>query len=910
LNVKRGVETTVETLDGLARRILREGWYAPSARLEREGGDAVLRARWAPFWAAPGLRQAEAATAEPVDREAVELLVDAAVRASLSPELREEAFRALHPRYGVPHTPLERWAYGLLHAEEEPPALPDWLADDVAEWHRAIVREASVADVRAAFALLEPETADGAWLLVPGLQDAGDERRFVPARDVWRRTERDPAFGGRVFRDAHERLARGIAEAAERFPPLARLRAADAGCALTEAEALDFLESGAAALERLGFAAIVPAWWEAPPPLEAAVHYREARGAGEYGGAEPYADAADAAPTFGFDTLMSYRRELLLGGAPISEEEWLRLTERETALLFRRGRWLRLRAADRRAGARFFREPLEGEANAAEALRAALAVDAADADGAAVPVRRWSGGARLERLVAGLRDASRGGAALETPAALQGELRDYQRRGFTWLARMRELGLGACLADDMGLGKTVQWIAYALHVVARRDTGEAARPLLLVCPTSVLGNWQRELERFAPSLAVYFHYGPERARSAAAFRQAAENADIVLTSYSTALRDRKLFGATPWDAVTLDEAQYVKNSGAQLTRFVRTLPSAHRIALTGTPVENRLSDLWSIFEFLNPGFLGSERSFRKAFGDGLERSGAGAAADTASAERLHALVRPFLLRRMKSDASVIADLPDKIEQTSYCGMTERQAAMYTAALERMAEQLKRADGIRRRGVILSTITKLKQICNAPEQALRERSLRAGASGKLMRLEELVRESLDEEGRCIVFTQYATMATLLQSYLEARLGCEVGVMIGKTPRKDRETLVERFQEAADGPKVLVLSLKTGGFGLNLTRANRLVHYDRWWNPAAERQATDRAYRIGQTRTVEVWKLVTKGTLEESIEKLLESKERLADDVVGTGEQWITEYSDEQLNELLALRRQVILSEDET
>ena len=833
------------------------------------------------------------------------------MRSSFSPELRESAFRALHPRYGVPHTPLEKWAYGLVQGEGEPPALPDWFADDVEDWHRSLGREASVANVRAAFLLLEPETEAGAWRLVPGLQAADDERLFVAARDVWRRTERDPAFGGREFPDAQERLARGIAAAAERVPPLRRYRPAEAGVALTEAEALDFLESGAAALERLGFAAPLPRWWEAPAPLEAAVHYREAPTTAAWD-SESASDGGDglAAPTLGFDTLMSYRKELLLGGAPISEAEWRRLTERDTALLFREGRWLRLRASDRRAGARFFREPLEGEASAAEALRAALAAGASgtdEANAASVPVRQWSGSARLERLVAGLREASGGASALvETPAALQGELRDYQQRGYAWLVRMRELGLGACLADDMGLGKTVQWIAYALHVVAGREPNGPRRPLLLVCPTSVLGNWQRELERFAPSLTVYFHYGPDRARTAAAFRQAACSADLMLTSYTTALRDRKLLGATPWDAVTLDEAQYVKNSGAQLTRFIRTLPSAHRIALTGTPVENRLSDLWSIFEFMNPGFLGGERAFRKAFGEGADRAGAA----PASAERLHTIVRPFLLRRMKSDPTVIGDLPDKIEQTSYCGMTERQAAMYTAALERMADQLKRAEGIRRRGVILSTITKLKQICNAPEQALRERSLRAGASGKLLRLEELLRESLDNGGRSIVFTQYATMATLLQDYLAARLDCEVGVMIGKTPRKERESLVERFQTAEDGPQVLVLSLKTGGFGLNLTRANRLVHYDRWWNPAAERQATDRAYRIGQTRTVEVWKLVTKGTLEESIEKLLESKERLADDVIGTGEQWITEYSDEQLNELLSLRRLVLLSEEET
>ena len=884
--------------EGLVRRIAREGWYVPFVERD-EDGDA--RSRWAPAWGAPRLREAMAALPETPDRSAIALRVDAAVRRSLAPELKEAAFRSLEPRYGVPHTPLEKWAYGLVCEEANRPALPDWFADDVEDWHRELAGRAGAASYRVAFALLEPETAYGDWLLVPGLEDA-DDGAFVPAGDVWASAEPNPTLAGRVFEGAHERLSLGLAEAAQRFAPIGRLNVARALIALSEEEAIEFLERGAAALERLGFAAVLPAWWDDPAPLEAAVHYEAlpAR-ADEAAGAPPAAPSADA-PPLGFDALMSYRMELLLGGAPIAESEWRRLTERETAVLFRDGRWVRLRTADRRAGDRFFREARSGTTTAAEAMRMALAAEGA---GGAVesgkpPVRRWSADARLARLVTGLRSAG-AAAALETPEELQGELRDYQRRGFTWLVRMRELGLGACLADDMGLGKTVQWIAYALHATAS-GLRVSGRPLLLVCPTSVLGNWQRELERFAPSLRVCFHYGPGRLQGAA-FAEAAGKCDVVLTSYSTSLRDRKTLGALAWDAVTLDEAQYVKNSGAQLTKFIRTLPSAHRIALTGTPVENRLSDLWSIFEFLNPGYLGSERGFRRAFGDGAERT-----ADPAASERLHRLVKPFLLRRLKTDPTVIDDLPDKIEQTSYCGMTERQAALYAATLERMADQLKRAEGIRRRGVILSTITRLKQICNAPEQALRERALRPGTSGKLLRLEELLREAVENGERSIVFTQYAAMAALLAPYLAERLGGAVGLMSGKTPRKERESMIASFQEAEDGPRILVMSLKTGGFGLNLTRASRIVHYDRWWNPAAERQATDRAYRIGQTRTVEVWKLVTKGTLEESIEKLLEGKEKLADDVVGSGEKWLTEYSDEQLGELLALRRQVILSED--
>lgn len=888
----------MDHLQELASRIVDEGWLVPSVWTEQLHDGAAVYARWVPLWKEPKLMEAmQTLGIGPADREKITALADKLAKDRVPAAVKEEAFRSLHPRYGMPHTPLERWAYGLLHAEEEPAELPDWLAEDILNWQEGLEQKLQVADYRVAFVLLSPDTADGNWLLVPGLQAEDDASLFVSAAEVWRTSGMHPLFQGRQFPFASERLAEGLAAAAEHFGCLHRHAIGQAACELTEAEAFEFIDSASGELERCGLAAIVPEWWEDAAPLELAVQFQPL--AEQQTQADIQEGGGDG---IGFNTLLAFRKELLLGGAPISEDEWRQLTDGEREAVFHGGRWLRLRSRERTQGARFFREEPEGQMTVAEALRTVLATGGGNgkANQDSLPVARWRGGDRLAQLVAGLRGV-KGSQLLEVPATLQGELRDYQERGFTWLARMRELGLGACLADDMGLGKTVQWIAYALYMTERHKKGLRKRPLLLLCPTSVLGNWQRELERFAPSLAVYFHYGPDRLKGDAFVREA-ERCDIVLTSYSTALRDRKELAGMQWDAVTLDEAQYVKNSGAQLTRFIRTLPSRHRIAMTGTPVENRLSDLWSIFEFINPGFLGSERSFRKAFGDGLEGT-----ASPAAAERLHQLIQPFVLRRLKTDESVIRDLPDKIEHTSYCGLTERQAELYTLALERMTDQLRRAEGMKRRGVILSTITKLKQICNSPEQALRERTLRPGSSGKLLRLEELLKESLDDDGRCLIFTQYATMAQLLHHYLSSLLDCEVGVMTGQTPRKDRETLVERFQTAQDGPKVLVLSLKTGGFGLNLTRANRLIHYDRWWNPAAERQATDRAHRIGQTRIVEVWKLVTKGTLEEAIEKLLESKRQMAEDVVGTGERWLTEYSDEQLHELLALRKQVILSE---
>ncbi|MCI3922409.1 DEAD/DEAH box helicase [Paenibacillus sp. TRM 82003] len=884
----------------LADIIINEGWFAPSVRPESTDDGDALRARWLPIWAEPRLKTLLAtercASASLSD---VEDQVDRLVRERLSDATKAEAFRSLDPRYGVPHTPLEKWVHALLVDEERPPELPDWLEEDVAEWHRELELELRSAPYRVGFVLIEPAAEDGKWFLAYGLQATDDPRHWVPGRDVWRREEADPTFEGRVFAAAQERLSEGLSIAAERYAPLSRATAERDFVPVSLEEAVDLLESGAAMLEAVGFAVLLPPWWEDASPFEAAVTYgmkERTISPANAGTLEP----SDTPVRIGFDTLMTYRKELMLQGAPISEDDWRRLSERDAPLLFFGGRWARLGKNERRAADRFFRETRDGQLTAAEAMRAALTIDASATAEGTVPIRRWQADAPFARLIGRLKQAAVE-TLLDAPPTLQGELRDYQQRGYSWLVRMRELGFGVCLADDMGLGKTVQWIAYALHTIEHMPT-EERRPLLLLCPTSVLGNWQRELERFAPSLAVYFHYGADRAKGEKLRKLAAAH-DVTLTSYSTALRDRRSIGGMRWSAITLDEAQYVKNSNAQLTKFIRTLEADHRIAMTGTPVENKLSDLWSIFEFMNPGFLGGERGFRRMFGDGAERT-----EGDATNGRLQRLVQPFLLRRLKTDERVIRDLPEKIEQTSYCGLTARQAALYTATLERMETQLRQSDGMRRRGVILSAITRLKQICNAPEQALREGTLQSGASGKLIRLEELLQEAVEFDRRSIVFTQYASMVQLLRPYLERRLGCEVGAMTGQTPRKDRERLVERFQQEEDGPRVLVLSLKTGGFGLNLTRATRLIHYDRWWNPAAERQATDRAYRIGQTRTVEVWKLVTKGTLEESIEKLLEHKERLADGVVGTGERWITEYDDEQLSELLSLRRQMILEEE--
>jgi SNF2 family DNA or RNA helicase len=460
--------------------------------------------------------------------------------------------------------------------------------------------------------------------------------------------------------------------------------------------------------------------------------------------------------------------------------------------------------------------------------------------------------------------------------------------------------LGACLADDMGLGKTIQTIALLLKEKER--LGSLPAPTLLVCPTSVVTNWEREIRRFTPSLSTMVHQGPSRLRGEA-FMQAAGQVDMVLSSYALVRQDAEVLGSISWLGVILDEAQNIKNPSAKQTQAVRKLEADFRLALTGTPVENRLSELWSIMHFLNPGYLGSQQTFRSNFALPIERY-----SDQEATVRLKRLVGPFILRRVKSDPGVIQDLPEKVETKVYCHLTEEQATLYQAVVEDAMKQVESSDGMQRRGHVLSMIMQLKQICNHPVQYLhqvqkngRPNDELVERSGKLERLTAMLEEILAEEDRALIFSQFTEMGQLLADYLPAALGCGIAFLHGGVPAKGRDKLIARFQEDQHGPPIFILSLKAGGTGLNLTRANHVFHFDRWWNPAVEDQATDRAFRIGQKRNVQVHKFVTVGTMEEMIDDMIENKKKLAEAIVGRGEAWLTEMSTEQLGELVRLRK---------
>ncbi len=455
------------------------------------------------------------------------------------------------------------------------------------------------------------------------------------------------------------------------------------------------------------------------------------------------------------------------------------------------------------------------------------------------------------------------------------------------------------VANGILCHNTIQLITLLLHEREKRTAPEMLPgPTLLICPMSIVGNWHKELQRFAPSLDVMIHYGPERL-SDEAFAEEARRHAVVITTYVLALRDKEHLSVVDWENIVIDEAQNIKNETAKQTQAIKQLQGKYKIALTGTPVENRLSELWSIMEFLNPGYLGTGTDFRQSFAIPIERYH-----NAERSQTLKKLVQPFMLRRLKTDKTIIQDLPDKMEMNVFCNLTQEQASLYEAVVKDMMEKIEQSDGIERRGLILAALMKLKQVCNHPAHFLSDRSSLARRSGKLARLEEMVEEVLEGGEKALIFTQFAEMGDLLQQYLEERFGCEVLFLHGSTPKKQRDMMVQRFQEEQRGAPLFILSLKAGGVGLNLTAANHVFHFDRWWNPAVENQATDRAFRIGQKKNVQVHKFVCVGTLEERIDQMIEQKKELAESIVGSGENWLTEMSTEQLKSLFRLSREAV------
>ncbi|MEM6839122.1 MAG: DEAD/DEAH box helicase [Cyanobacteria bacterium P01_C01_bin.120] len=794
-----------------------------------------------------------------------------------------------------PDLPLREWIEALSSngdpTIESSAIAAARLRDALSTWTTPLQSSTDQNRFRVCFRLEPPENGDEVWHLGYYLQSRDDETFLVAADTLWDYPVDQAMIDGQTIPHPQESLLGGLGRAA-RFSDVVReslQQRRPSRVPLDPAQTFVFLKMTLSRLRDSGFGVALPPGLESPSEdnrlgiqVAAAAPNRKER------------------QRLGLKSLLNVEWELSLAGKKLSQKDFEKLVAQETPLLEVDGQWVELRPQDIRTARDFFkRRNTPIELSVEDALRLSTG-DTQVID--KLPVVKFEASGILQELITTLTEGNQSLEPISEPEGFAGKLRPYQARGVSWLVFLEQWGLGACLADDMGLGKTIQLIAFLL-TMKQRDL--LADPVLLVCPTSVLGNWEREIHKFGPELKVLMHHGDKRSH-AAAFARKARGSNIVLTSYALAQRDLKDFERVEWLGVVLDEAQNIKNPDAKQSKAVRQIEAQFQIALTGTPVENRLAELWSIMDFLNPGYLGPKNFFQKRFATPIERYG-----DTASLKTLRSLVQPFILRRLKTDRTIIQDLPEKQEMTIFCSLSEEQAQLYQATVEQALRDIEAAEGVQRRGQILGLLTKLKQICNHPAQFLKEaqKQLLVGRSGKLLRFDEMVEELLDEGDRALIFTQFAEWGKLLQAHLETAFKQETLFLYGSTSKTKREVMVDRFQQDPNGPRLFILSLKAGGVGLNLTRANHVFHFDRWWNPAVENQATDRAFRIGQTKNVQVHKFVTSGTLEEKIHDMIESKQAMAEQVVGAGEQWLTELDTDALRNLLLLDRTAIIDDSE-
>ena len=825
-------------------------------------------------------------TTDPLIRNFLEMLLDAQVRsvahsnelADATPLSKDLPLREWFDALGAPDSHFESTPTGVVRLND---AINTWTAplQNLAD---------SVHGFRTCFSLTPPPAGELNWTLEYGLQAIDDSNFKVDAKTIWQHPTNTLICQGREIEFPQETLLGGLGRATRLYEPIKEtlVEQSPTERTLDPIEAYQFIKASAWQLQDSGFGVILPDSLVDPSKV----------GASRLG-LQISASAPPKQQRLGLQSLLNFQWDLSVGGQVLTKAEFEELITQGTPLVEINGQWVELRPQDVRAAKEFF-EKRKGQTKLSveEALRISTGdnqlIDK-------LPVVKFDASGKLDELITTMTTGNQSLTPMAEPEGFEGQLRPYQAKGVSWLSFLEQWGLGACLADDMGLGKTIQLIAFLLYLKQEEALGG---PVLLVCPTSVLSNWQREVKKFGPELNTLIYHGDKRPKGSALVK-ATKKLDLVITSYTLVQRDLKDLKKVEWRGMVLDEAQNIKNPSAKQSLAVREVESEFRIALTGTPVENRLSELWAIMDFLNPGYLGPLNFFKRRFATPIEKYG-----DTDSLKTLRSLVQPFILRRLKTDRTIIQDLPDKQEMTVFCGLTAEQASLYQKLVDDTLGEIDEATGVKRRGMILALLVKLKQICNHPAQFLKQESLgRYGRSGKLQRLDEMLEEVIAEGDRALIFTQFAEWGKLLSSHLEHRLGTHTQFLYGSTSQANREEMVDRFQLDPNGPKIFILSLKAGGVGLNLTRANHVFHFDRWWNPAVENQATDRAFRIGQTKNVQVHKFVTTGTLEERINDMINSKKALAEQVVGAGEQWLTELDTDQLRNLLLLDRDAVIDE---
>ena len=783
----------------------------------------------------------------------------------------------------------DQWLYALRSPDgvmEGDEAELAQFAAQVHDWQRPIFISTAT-PFRLCFRLEEPDGngegryGRGSWNVRYLLQAADDPSLLIPAKGAWNAKGQKLSILKRGGFNAQEYLLSSLGQASGICPRIeASLRAtAPEGYGLDSTGAYDFLTQKASVLEQAGFGVLLPAWWTGKGTKLRLSARTDVKSPKMQGGS-----------VLSLDSIVQFNWQMALGDERLSFEELKALAELKQPLVKVRGQWVQLSAEEIQAALAFWKKKAADEGTVREIVQMALGagrvLDGIAFDG--VTATGW-----IADFLAQL-EGHTGFEEFPAPGGFRGTLRPYQVRGYSWLTFLHRWGLGACLADDMGLGKTIQ----ALALIQQDWESNGKRPVLLVCPMSVVGNWQKEASRFTPDLPVMVHHGIARTKGVA-FKKEAMKQAMVISSYALLHRDFGTLKDVAWSGVILDEAQNIKNPETKQARAARALTADYRIALTGTPVENNIGDLWSIMEFLSPGFLGTQTDFKRTFFVPIQANH-----NPEAVRWLKRLTGPFILRRLKTDKAIISDLPEKMEMKVFCTLTKEQASLYAAVVKEATPELDSAEGIQRRGLILAMLSKLKQVCNHPAHFLGDNSAIPGRSGKLTRLTEMLEEVIEVEDRALVFSQFAEMGEILRRHLQETFGREVLFLHGAVPKQRRDRMVERFQADGDGPQIFILSLKAGGTGLNLTRASHVFHFDRWWNPAVENQATDRVFRIGQTRNVQVHKFLCVGTLEEKIDEMIEHKKEIAEGVVGVGEGWLTELSTADLKEVFALRKEAI------
>ncbi len=819
-------------------------------------------------------------------------IADQLVRFSSTPERLEPLAAKAKKKGRVFDSVHDQWLHALGALDGKMDGTEAELARfarEVEEWRRPATR-ATASAFRLCFRLDEPgpgETPTGKqsrsipgspedWAVHYLLQAADDPSLVVPAEYAWTAKGRKASVLERKNFNAREYLLSALGQASGICPNIeASLKgSAPEGYRLDAKGAYDFLTQRAWALEQAGFGVLLPAWWT----RRGTKLKLTARGVVKSPGMRAKAGLS-------LDAVVQFDWEVALGGEPLTLKELQELARLKAPLVRVRGQWVELNPEEIQAAVDFWKKRSKEEVTAREVVRMALGMHSAPGS---FPFEGVKATGWLSKVLSRL-DGRTPFEQLPVPRRFTGTLRPYQLRGYSWLGFLKELGLGACLADDMGLGKTIQ----TLSLIQKDRESNGKKPVLLISPMSVVNNWQKEAARFTPELSVMIHHGVARSRGKT-FKSKAQKHSIVISSYSLLHRDFETLKSVSWGGVVLDEAQNIKNPETKQAKAARALEAGYRIALTGTPVENNVGDLWSIMEFLNPGFLGSRSEFRRSFFIPIQAN-----RDREATERLKHITGPFVLRRLKTDKAIIADLPEKMEMKVFCTLTKEQASLYEAVVKEVTEELDASHGIKRKGVVLATLSKLKQVCNHPAQFLGDNSAIPNRSGKLARLSEMMEEILDIGDRALIFTQFTEMGEILRRHLQETFGREALFLHGGVSKKQRDRMVERFQAEKNAPAIFILSLKAGGTGLNLTGANHVFHFDRWWNPAVENQATDRAFRIGQMKNVQVHKFICAGTLEERIDEMIEKKKQISEDVVGAGEAWLTELSNAELKKLFAL-----------